>query len=109
MADVEELCKRVIIIDGGRILYDGDLSKIVERYAPDKLVTLTSSVPLDIAGLKALGKVISHNGSSAELEIPRKDVSRVMGLLLAQVPVVDLSIEELPIEEIIRRVFLENG
>lgn len=109
MADVEELCKRVIIIHGGRILYDGDLSKIVERYAPDKLVTLTSSSPLDIAGLKALGKVISHNGTSAEIEVPRKDVSRVVGSLLSQVPVADLAIEELPIEEIIRRVFLENG
>jgi len=108
MADVEELCKRVIIIDGGRILYDGDLSKIVERYAPDKLVTFTASVPLDIAGLKILGKVIFHNGTSAELEVPRKDVSRVMSSLLAQVNVVDLSIEELPIEEIIRRVFLRN-
>jgi len=108
MADVEELCDRVIIIDGGRILYDGQLDKIVERYAPDKLITLTSSAPLDINGLRSLGRVITHNGTSAEIEVPRNQVSGVMGRLLAQVPVVDLAIEELPIEEIIRRVFLHK-
>lgn len=109
MNDVEELTKRVIIIDGGQILYDGSLSSIVERYAPDKLISLTSSQPLSIEDLRKFGRISSHNGTSARIEIPRKEVSQAMGKLLAQVPVIDLSIEELPIEEIIRRVFLKQG
>ena len=109
MNDVEELCKRVIIIDEGQILYDGDLKKIVERFAPDKLVSFTSSQPLDADVLKRFGRIVSHMGTSAKIEIPRKDVSSVMGKLLAQIPVADLSIEELPIEEIIRRVFLKTS
>src|SRR5258706_16408240 len=64
MNDVEELCKRVIIIDGGQILYDGSLSKIVERYAPDKLITLTSSQALPAAELSQYARLISSHGNS---------------------------------------------
>ena len=109
MNDVEELTKRVIIIDEGEILYDGSLEKIVERYSPEKLVSFTSSRELNVNDLKKFGRVASHNGTSAKIEIPRKEVSSVMGKLLAQIPVLDLSIEELPIEEIIRRVFLKTS
>ncbi len=108
MNDVEELCKRVIIIDEGQILYDGSLEKIVERYAPDKMVSLTTSEALDLTRLGKFGRIASHNRTSAKIEIPRKEVSSVMGRLLAQIPVIDLAIEELPIEEIIRRVFLKS-
>src|SRR3989344_4371402 len=64
MADVEELCKRVIIIDGGRILYDGDLEKIVQQNAPDKSVSLSSSHPLSAEVLKPFGRIVSMNGTS---------------------------------------------
>jgi ABC-2 type transport system ATP-binding protein len=108
MADVEELCKRVIVIDGGEILYDGDLEKIVQKYAPDKLVVLSSSRVLEARDLAKFGRIVSHNGTSAKLEVPRREVSAVIGKMLSEIPVVDLSIEELPIEEIIRRVFLKS-
>ncbi len=107
MADVEELCKRVIIIDDGKILYDGDLSKIVEKYAPDKLVSLSSSKTLDAKDLQKFGRVTEVSGQDAKIEIPRKQVSSVMAKLLSEIPVIDLSIEELSIEEIIRRVFTD--
>ena len=108
MADVEELCKRVIVIDGGQLLYDGELAKIVEKYAPDKLVILSSSRPIDPKDLSRFGRVVSHNGISAKIEVPRRQVSAAVGKMLAQIPVVDLAIEELPIEEIVRRVFLKT-
>ena len=109
MNDVEELCKRVMVIDDGQLLYDGDLDQIVRHYAPDKLVSLTSSKPLDAAALRPFGRVVQSNGTSAKIEVPRQEVSRALERLLAAVPVVDLSIEELPIEEIVRRVFLRSG
>lgn len=105
MSDVEELCKRVLVIDGGQLLYDGDLQRIVEQYAPDKLVTLSSSQPLQSERLKEFGRLVSINRNAAKIEVPRKQISQVMAKLLSQIPIVDLSIEELPIEEIIRKLF----
>jgi ABC-2 type transport system ATP-binding protein len=109
MDDVEELCRRVMVIDDGKMLYDGDLDRIVHHYAPDKRVSLSCSKPLDAAALAPFGRVTRVDGNSAEIEIPRREVSRSLERLLAQFPVVDLSIEELPIEEIVRRVFLSAG
>ncbi len=106
MIDVEELCKRVIIIDTGQILYDGDLSSIVEKYAPDKTVTLSSPKTLDEKSLAPYGRVVEISAHTARIEVSRKEVSQSVGKLLSAIPVTDLSIEELPIEEIIRRVFL---
>ncbi len=108
MDDVEELCKRVMVIDGGRLLYDGDLKKIVETYSPDKLIRFTSTKAPDTADLRKLGRVISEGAADYQVEVPRAKVSGVVQKLLAQFPVVDLAIEELPIEEIIRRVFAKT-
>ncbi len=108
MDDVEELCRRVMIIDEGQLLYDGDLKKIVEKYSPDKLISFTSSKTIDPEDLKKFGKPVKESGASMKIEIPRSEVSAAIQKLLAQIPVVDLSIEELPIEEIIRRVFLKT-
>ncbi len=109
MSDVEELCKRVMIIDGGRLLFDGSLEKIVHHFAPDKLVTLSSSSPLSQEQLQKLGVVISINGKSARVEVPRKEVISRIQALFSQGSLTDLAIEELPIEEIIRRVFLKTS
>lgn len=105
MDDVEELCKRVMVIDDGQLLYDGDLSKIVEIYAPDKLISFTSSKPIDSADLRRFGKPVQEIGAALKLEVPRGEVSKVISRMLAEFPIVDLSIEELSIEEIVRRVF----
>lgn len=107
MNDVEELCKRVMIIDDGQLLYDGNLQNIVEQYAPDKSVTLTTPQAPDLENLAKFGRIVLTEGHSVKIEVPRKEIPQLMAKLLSQVAVVDLTIEELPIEEIVRRIFLK--
>lgn len=109
MDDVEELCQRVMIIDEGRLLYDGDLKKIVEKYSPDKLISFTSRQSVSPADLQKFGRPVSDGSAEYKIEVPRTEVSGAVQKLLAQIPVVDLAIEELSIEEIIRRVFSKTS
>ncbi|MBI4217600.1 MAG: ATP-binding cassette domain-containing protein [Elusimicrobia bacterium] len=108
MNDVQELCKRVMIIDEGQLIYDGDFDRIIQHFAPDKVVAISSSQPIPMETLKDLGQILSHNGASAKMEVPRQSVSRVLEQLFKRIPLLDLTVEELPIEEIVRRVFLRT-
>jgi ABC-2 type transport system ATP-binding protein len=105
MKDVEELCKRVIIIDHGKILYDGDLANIVKKYAKNKSVSVIFGKAVELVELKKLGKVDSFEASKAVISIPRDKTNQVAAKLLASFPVEDLNIEEPNIEDIIRDVF----
>ena len=105
MADVTALCKRIIVIDKGHIVFDGDLSSLVERMSTAKIVKLQLEHAVDRATLERHGEVKSLDGLNVELEVPRLEVSRVSARLLAELPVADVTIEDPPIEEVIGRVF----
>ena len=105
MGDVSELCDRVLIIHHGRILYDGALRQVVKRFAPTKLISAIFREPVDPAQLGRLGQVLSREELRAAIEVPREEVSARAAELLSRFPVEDLTIEELPIDEVIRRVF----
>jgi len=105
MADVVALCKRVIVINDGKLLYDGDLQAMAERIAPYKLLRVDFAVPAAGLDLAAYGEVRRSDGQNAELLIPREHTSSITARLLAELPVSDLTIEEPAIEEIIGRVF----
>lgn len=104
MDDVSELCQRIIIIDHGRILYDGALEKIVSQFATHKLVTVdVDSAPQN--SWEDYGTVLEKNETRAVLQIPRKQVSAATAKILRDHPVRDLTIEDIPIDEIIRKIF----
>ena len=105
MADVTALCRRVIVINRGRLLYDGHLQALVERVAPHKLIHLTLSRPVEPGALAAYGQVQRHEGLEAELLVERAETTRIGARLLAEQPVADITISEPPIEEIISEVF----
>lgn len=105
MADVVALCKRVIVINDGKLLYDGDLQAMAERIAPYKLLRVNFAVPAAGLELSAYGELRRIDGQNAELLIPREQTSSITARLLAELPVADLTIEEPAIEEIIGRVF----
>ncbi|MBI3291546.1 MAG: ATP-binding cassette domain-containing protein [Elusimicrobia bacterium] len=105
MDDVAELCERVIIIDHGHLLYDGRLTELVSRYAPHKLISVDFHAPINTEALAALGRLVTANGLRAQLEVPRAEVSACASTLLGRFPVADLSIEEPPIERVIRSIF----
>jgi ABC-2 type transport system ATP-binding protein len=107
MADVEALCKRVIVIHHGKILFDGSLSGLIERFAAYKTIIV---VPEDPAvDLSMYGEVVEHDSTRITLRVPKSETSRVTSRLLANLPVVDLTIAETPIDAIIEQVFAQEA
>ncbi len=105
MADVEALCRRVIVIHNGRILFDGELSRLVQQFTAHK--TIVVQLPDILTDLHAYGDVISREDGHVTLRVPKAETARVTERLLADLPVIDLLVEDPPIEEVIERVFAQ--
>jgi ABC-2 type transport system ATP-binding protein len=103
MADVQALCKRVVVIHHGRILFDGELATLASRFGADKTigVTLKEGTP----DLSAYGKVIGSEDGKVSLKVSRADAPVIAGRLLHDLQVADLTIEDPPIEDVIESVF----
>lgn len=111
--DVERLCKRIIIIDQGRVLFDGQAADLKRRYAPTRLVDVTVSGD----GVEALRQVVrkappgvvvtAHDGMKASFEVKPEHiaVSDLIAGVSAQVPIVDISVREPEMEGIIREIY----
>jgi len=106
MADVEALCKRVVVIHQGRLLFDGDLSALVQQFTAHK----TLVVQLETSGreLSGYGEVLSAEGGRYTIRVPKAETARITSRLLADLPVIDLLVEDPPIEEVIERVFAQD-
>jgi ABC-2 type transport system ATP-binding protein len=107
MADIQELCRRVIIIDKGKIFFDGRLSEIIDRFADFKIVTITwqTSATFPAVDLRQFGEVLQQSSNRLELKVKRDHVIAVCKRLLDELPVDDIDIQEVPIEEVIRQIF----
>ena len=105
MADVEALCKRVVVIHHGRILFDGALTGLADEFAAHKTIGVVlenGSAPLD-----SYGEVIERDEGRVTLRVPKAETSRVAARLLADHEVLDLTIEDPPIEDVIELVFAQ--
>ena len=107
--DIEQLCPRVLVIDHGRLYFDGTLSGLVERAAPYKLL---SAVFAEVISREAIAAALcgleprpTDNPLHLKLAVPREQVADVAGRILRLGRVADLSVEEVPVEEIIREIF----
>jgi ABC-2 type transport system ATP-binding protein len=107
MADVEALCRRVIVIHRGRLLFDGDLSALVQRFTAHKTIVVQLEDCLN--DLNSYGEVVSCDEGHVTLRVPKADTARVTERLLADLPVIDLTVEDPPIEEVIERVFEQEA
>jgi ABC-2 type transport system ATP-binding protein len=106
MADVEALCKRVIVIHHGRILFDGALASLANEFAAYK--TIGVLLEDGNARLDEYGEVVHRDGDRATLRVPKAETSRVAARLLSEHQVLDLTIEEPPIEDVIEMVFAQQ-
>jgi len=107
MADIEALCKRVIVIHHGEILFDGDLAALAERFASHKkIVVKPAERGLDLSDY---GEIIESEMGSVTFRVSRDQVPQVTARLLAEVPIVDLTVEDPPIEDVIETVFAEGS
>ena len=105
MDDVTALCPRVIVIDHGRLIYDGDLKALVRRIRPDKRLTLRLSSAVERAVLEKLGTVVSHDEAQAVLSVAPALLNATVQAALSTLPVADLSVEDPPREEVMRELF----
>jgi len=106
MADVVALCKRVIVIHHGRILFDGALAALADEFAAYKTIGVV--VENGAAPLDAYGEVLHREDERVILRVPKNETARVAARLLAEQEVLDLTIEEPPIEDVIELVFAQQ-
>ena len=107
MADIQALCERVIIIDHGKLFFDGKLSEIVDRFADFKVITIQCEKANEYPAEKLMhyGEVVEKTATSITLKVKRDRVIPTCKALLDELPVSDIDIQEVPIEDVIRQIF----
>ena len=106
MADVEALCKRVVVIHHGKILFDGPLARLGDQF--DAYKTLTVELEDLSADLSGYGDVLEREDGRVKLRVPKADTARITARLLAERDIADLTVEDPPIEDVIELVFAQE-
>ena len=109
MEDVAALCPRVMVIDKGRLIYDGGLPDLIRRVRPDKRVLLRLSKPVELRDLTPLGTVISHNDGEAIVQVSQEHLQAAVARALSSLPLRDLTVEDPPLEEVMRDLFAQGN
>jgi ABC-2 type transport system ATP-binding protein len=105
MKDVVALCRRVVIIAKGRIVHDGSLTEIIDRFSRHKVITLqfaSDDLPEDLA---RYGEVIELEAPRAKLRVERRVVTEILSAILQKHPIRDVSVEDPPLEEVLAKMF----
>jgi ABC-2 type transport system ATP-binding protein len=108
MADVVALCKRIIVIHHGKILFDGALDDLSAKLAPFKVIKVDLDREVDGYDFAALGDVLLCEGRKVELRVPKRSTPAIAERLLNDLPLLDLTIEDPPIEDVIKRAFSDQ-
>ena len=108
MKDIAALCKRVVIIAGGRIEYDGSLSGVIDNFSGHKVMTLQFADGHQ-PDLSSLGEVLDETWPKVRLRVDRRDVPRVLSEVLRDNPIEDVAVEDVPLEEVIAELFRESS
>ena len=108
MADIVALCPRVLLIHEGRLIYDGSLSGLVDRFAPYRQVRLDLAEPIEREALGRFGEVEALDGLRAVLIVERARLTETVARVLAELKPRDLSVSDPPVEQVIGKLFLEG-
>jgi ABC-2 type transport system ATP-binding protein len=109
MADIVALCPRVLLIHEGRLIYDGSLSGLVDRFAPYRQVRLDLAEPLGRDVLARFGEVEALDGLRAVLIVERSRLTETVARVLAELKPRDLAVSDPPVEQVVGRLFLEGA
>lgn len=109
MKDVAALCRRVVVISLGRIIYDGSLSGIIDRFGGKKVISLLMSDGQPPTDMARYGEVLSAEPPRVKLRVERAVVPQVLGTILANYAVEDVSVEDPPLEQVIAEMFRQEG
>jgi len=105
MQDVAALCPRVVVIDQGRLIHDGDLRELALRVRPDKRILVRLTRAASAVELARFGELVNQDGAQAVIRVPAGEVSAAVGRILSALPVADLTVEDPPLEEVMRELF----
>jgi ABC-2 type transport system ATP-binding protein len=109
MEDIKELCQRVVIIDRGSIIYDGDLPKLIQEYSPEKILNITFSEPIERSVMEKFGEIETFEPTIIKIKVERSRVKEMAAKILAsKLPVDDILINEADISDVVRKIFLKN-
>ena len=108
MADITALAKRVLMINDGRLMYDGSLEQLVARTTPVKCIELTLCPGVTLEQVARYGEVTRFNHPHAMIQVPREDARQASARILMSGLIADLSIQDPPVEDVIRRAFAES-
>lgn len=115
MDDIEELCERILLMQAGEVVFDGELEEVMSIYSPHKILT-AHFLPRDGAGARGAdldraalpGEVLEFDQDHVRLRVPREEVTRSAQQLLSCFPVADISIEEVEVGTVIEEIFSEG-
>jgi len=107
MADVEALCNRVIVINNGKLLFDGSLSKLMDEFSSHKTITITIDMA-DPTDLSTYGEILNQENGKTVLKVVKEKVPAVTAKILNEIPLKDLSVEDATIEDVIEEFFKKN-
>ncbi|MBX7153348.1 MAG: ABC transporter ATP-binding protein [Candidatus Kapaibacterium sp.] len=105
MDDIQQLCKRVMVIDEGKLLFDGQLEKLVEQYVAEKVLTVVFAQPTPRTDIESIGTITEYSPDKVVFRVNRNSITTVASEILNRFQVADLTIEEVPIEDVIRIIF----
>lgn len=114
MADITALCQRVLVIYEGQMIYDGSLDGLLERFSPYREVKVELAILPDVENgdltvLQSYGEVASVEGREVRFLVLREKLTGSVARILAELEVLDLTITDPPIEEVIGRVFRKGS
>jgi ABC-2 type transport system ATP-binding protein len=105
MADITALCERVLLIHQGKLMYDGRLDGLLENFAPYREIYVELAQELPLEKLMSYGDVQMLEGRAVRFIVQQETMTRTVSQILADLEVIDLTVTEPPIEEVIGRVF----
>ena len=108
MQDVKHLCDRVIVIDHGKLIYDGQLDNLMKKYSVNKKLSLTFTKSVAKSDLQKLGRVKEYSETKAVIVVDKNKSNAAAEIILKKFPIEDLNIEEIDIEDIIRKFFAKH-
>ncbi len=108
MEDVEALCERVVIVNHGEVMYDGKLKSLLDTYIDSKQLEVTFTEEVKRNDLKGLGTIKEYDKYRVILSVEKSRVKEIAGKILNTLPIDDILINEMEVEEVIRRIFKEK-
>ena len=105
MDDVVALCPRIIVIDQGVLIHDGDLRALIKTMDPDKRVSFTLTTQVADEDIVKLGTLVAREGQRISIKVAEAEIPAVVGHLLGTLRAADLAIEDPPLEDVLRVMF----